>query len=284
MADNPADSPAAIIDRPIELTIRPNSSSSSAFDSPDSMLDDSTTWEHQPDCRDGCPAITGAGRDKESFNASRAMDSAPSSASKTYTVRRGDTLMRIAQHFLGDGNRYREIFEANRDQLQSPNARLKVGMILQIPADRPRSKRAANSTVSQSRSTRVPGSAGGSSRSSEVPMRPASRTRELAKPQPREKPSVTPSIDEPAPQESTGSIRFVPVTKGPFWRSGGDSSSSSAGSRDLSQRPPSTQRRNRAADRDTNPKSDSNSSDAPPAPPSPKPASESSETGSDEGM
>ncbi len=51
------DRTAATIDKPIELTIRPNSP---AFAPPDSLLDDSMTWQHPPDGHDGCPAMTGA--------------------------------------------------------------------------------------------------------------------------------------------------------------------------------------------------------------------------------
>jgi nucleoid-associated protein YgaU len=281
LANDLADTPTAIVDKPLELTIRPNAPSSSAFDSPDSLLDDSTTWQHPADCRDGCPAMVG--RERESSDAGRAVDSTTASASTTYIVRRGDTLMRIAQHFLGDGNRYREIFETNRDQLQSPNARLKVGMTLQIPGERPRSKRAANSPVSPSRSARPSSSTAGSPRAQQVPARPVSRTRELSKSRPREDASAGQSGDDAQPQESTGTPRFVPVTKGPFWRSG-DSSSIRPGSRDLSQRPPSAQRRKSAADRETDSKSDGNSSDAPRSTNSRKTDSDGSTMGSDEGM
>ncbi len=57
---------------------------------------------------------------------------APASEPATYTVKAGDTLSRIAQHLLGDGNAYMEIFNANRDQLTDPN-RIKAGQVLKIP-------------------------------------------------------------------------------------------------------------------------------------------------------
>ena len=50
----------------------------------------------------------------------------------THTVVRGDTLWGIARKHLGDGRRYREIFERNRDQLQSPNLIL-PGQVLRLP-------------------------------------------------------------------------------------------------------------------------------------------------------
>jgi nucleoid-associated protein YgaU len=52
---------------------------------------------------------------------------------KTYTVRVGDTLSRIARDFLGDETAYMEIFNANRDQLSDPN-KIRPGQVLKMPA------------------------------------------------------------------------------------------------------------------------------------------------------
>jgi len=52
---------------------------------------------------------------------------------KTYTVRAGDTLRVIAFRQLGNGNRWEEIYKANRNQLRS-EADLKVGQVLVLPA------------------------------------------------------------------------------------------------------------------------------------------------------
>jgi LysM repeat protein len=54
------------------------------------------------------------------------------SAPRTYTVEAGDTLSRISQKAYGTSSRWSEIFEANRDQLPSPNA-LQVGQVLKLP-------------------------------------------------------------------------------------------------------------------------------------------------------
>lgn len=56
----------------------------------------------------------------------------PAAAGKTYTVKRGDSLTRIAAVAMKDKAGARKIFEANRDKLKSPDA-LKEGMTLAIP-------------------------------------------------------------------------------------------------------------------------------------------------------
>ena len=49
-----------------------------------------------------------------------------------YTVAAGDTLNDIAQRELGDGERFMEIFQANRNTLSDPNS-ISVGQTLRIP-------------------------------------------------------------------------------------------------------------------------------------------------------
>ena len=49
-----------------------------------------------------------------------------------YTVKSGDTLSKLSKHFLGDQNRYMDLFNANTDQLKDPNM-IKVGQRLKIP-------------------------------------------------------------------------------------------------------------------------------------------------------
>ncbi len=55
--------------------------------------------------------------------------------SRPYVVKAGDTLTGIALRTLGDTNRWREIYDLNRDKLASPN-RLRIGMTLKLPARR----------------------------------------------------------------------------------------------------------------------------------------------------
>ncbi|GAA1874115.1 LysM peptidoglycan-binding domain-containing protein [Myceligenerans crystallogenes] len=51
---------------------------------------------------------------------------------ETYTVRRNDTLWKLAEIRLGNGKRYTEIFEANREALGEPGY-LRVGTTLRVP-------------------------------------------------------------------------------------------------------------------------------------------------------
>jgi nucleoid-associated protein YgaU len=57
---------------------------------------------------------------------------AVATSSKTYTVKAGDTLSKIAKQHLGDANAYMKIFEANRDQLSNPDL-IKPGQVLRLP-------------------------------------------------------------------------------------------------------------------------------------------------------
>jgi len=53
-------------------------------------------------------------------------------AERTYTVKSGDTLSKIAKETLGDTNAYTDIFNANRDVLSDPD-KIKPGQVLKIP-------------------------------------------------------------------------------------------------------------------------------------------------------
>lgn len=53
-------------------------------------------------------------------------------ATRTYTVKAGDTLSKIAKEHLGNANAYMKIFEANRDQLSDPD-KIKPGQVLKVP-------------------------------------------------------------------------------------------------------------------------------------------------------
>jgi nucleoid-associated protein YgaU len=69
--------------------------------------------------------VTGGG-------ASSGGGAATATASKTYTVKAGDTLSKIAKQHLGDANAYMRIYELNRDQLSNPDL-IKPGQVLKLP-------------------------------------------------------------------------------------------------------------------------------------------------------
>ncbi len=53
-------------------------------------------------------------------------------ATQWHEVVPGDTLSKIAEKYYGDSSLYRDIFEANRDQLDDPD-KIQVGQKLRIP-------------------------------------------------------------------------------------------------------------------------------------------------------
>lgn len=56
----------------------------------------------------------------------------PSAAGKKHVVVKGDTLMSLAQRYYGNRSKWRDIAEANRDQLKGKND-LHIGMELKLP-------------------------------------------------------------------------------------------------------------------------------------------------------
>lgn len=56
-----------------------------------------------------------------------------SSSSQYYTIESGDTLWGIAAKFLGNGSKYPEIFEANREIIEDPD-KIFVGQKIRIPS------------------------------------------------------------------------------------------------------------------------------------------------------
>ncbi len=53
-------------------------------------------------------------------------------AARSYTVRPGDSLFRIARSVYGDNSAWKKIYAANSDKLSSPD-RIKEGMVLRLP-------------------------------------------------------------------------------------------------------------------------------------------------------
>lgn len=54
------------------------------------------------------------------------------SSGKTYTVKSGDCLWKIAKQFYGNGAEYMKIYNANTDKIKNPNL-IYVGQVLTIP-------------------------------------------------------------------------------------------------------------------------------------------------------
>jgi len=55
-----------------------------------------------------------------------------SPSSQFYTIVKGDSLSKIAKKFYGDGNKYPEIFEANREVIKNPDL-IYPGQTIRIP-------------------------------------------------------------------------------------------------------------------------------------------------------
>ena len=57
-----------------------------------------------------------------------------SATTRTYTVKSGDTLSDIAQSEMGDANRWRELYEANKDAVGDDPDMIHPGLELKIPS------------------------------------------------------------------------------------------------------------------------------------------------------
>jgi nucleoid-associated protein YgaU len=73
---------------------------------------------------------------KNDINANITVNAAQAQAvgtsGKTYTVKPGDTLSKIAKDHLGDAHAYMKIYNANTDQLSDPD-KIKPGQVLKLP-------------------------------------------------------------------------------------------------------------------------------------------------------
>jgi nucleoid-associated protein YgaU len=70
---------------------------------------------------------------KADFSDVQSHVSSTADAATVYEVVAGDSLSKIARHFYGNGNAWKPIFDANRDQLTDPD-HIKAGQMLKIPA------------------------------------------------------------------------------------------------------------------------------------------------------
>jgi nucleoid-associated protein YgaU len=133
----------------------------------------------------------------------------------TYRVRRGDTLSKISLHYFGDARRYHEIFEANRDQLHTPNDRLKIGMTLHIPTETSRPDAAKKAVVRRKRrSSHTDQAATQPSGSHSASIHNVARVREA--PSHTNNDAAEPTDDANMNSNPRSSSRFVPVRRSPF--------------------------------------------------------------------
>ena len=70
-----------------------------------------------------------------SVDSSLPVPQAPSGSGRTYKVKAGDSLSKIAKEFYGNAGDYMRIFNANKDKLRDPDT-IQEGQELLIPAGR----------------------------------------------------------------------------------------------------------------------------------------------------
>lgn len=72
---------------------------------------------------------------KAEVSQTRAAETSPAPTSaQTYTVVKGDCLWKIAKKFYGDGSKYRELYEGNKEVVGGNPNRIYPGQVLTIPA------------------------------------------------------------------------------------------------------------------------------------------------------
>jgi outer membrane protein OmpA-like peptidoglycan-associated protein len=62
------------------------------------------------------------------------VESAPNVSTREYTIKEGDSMWKIAQHELGNGNRWQYLFELNKDRIKNAS-KLKKGTVIIIPIE-----------------------------------------------------------------------------------------------------------------------------------------------------
>jgi LysM repeat protein len=125
---------------------------------------------------------------------------------RTHVIQAGDTLSGLASKYLGSSARYREIYEANRNVLRSPDD-LREGVTIVIP-DGGKPRESQNVAGAAGTLNGAPAEVAG--KKPGVPARPASGG--SVKSDNTADASTTPPRNDGAPEK----IRFVPVRGGPF--------------------------------------------------------------------
>ena len=161
-------------------------------------------------------------------NTGHAGSPAASPKRQTHVVAVGDTLSSIAGKYLGTQARYLDIFQANKDQLKSPDD-LKVGMKLNIPDRNAEAKSNGSLSSGSSRTTKVEPAANGNTAK---PARPSVNS-------PADKVSNKPND---AAESSSGTPitkpKFKPSKTGPTIRRSAEADDPQAGTKSLTQIPP----------------------------------------------
>ena len=101
------------------------------------IQDNGPTPEEEEDFSDSGEALEAAEEARQAEAAKRAetgtaSPAAASAGGRTYTVKSGDSLSKIAQALTGDLQNWKAIYEANRDQIKDPNL-IHPGQVLRIP-------------------------------------------------------------------------------------------------------------------------------------------------------
>lgn len=91
---------------------------------------------------------------------------APTTEALTYTVKPGDSLSKIAREQLGSDSRWRDIFELNRDKVDSPES-LQAGMVIRLPRS---NAPAASGASGNNREAAPPTGTSTATRTAAVPM------------------------------------------------------------------------------------------------------------------
>ncbi len=76
------------------------------------------------------PKTVAVNKDSTAKSSSRSVK--PASSNKSYTVKKGDCLWKIAKQMYGNGAQYNKIYEANKDKIKNPNL-IYAGQVLKIP-------------------------------------------------------------------------------------------------------------------------------------------------------
>jgi nucleoid-associated protein YgaU len=146
----------------------------------------------------GAPAshVNGASR-------STAGSADPATVWRTHVTQPGETLSSLAAHYLGSSARYREIYEANRNVLRSPDD-LPDGVTLAIPDSGKPASSPSNANHNHTAESAAP---------------PKIRRTSTPSPSTQPTPDSKPATDKGSAVSGelpSGKLRFAPVTRGPF--------------------------------------------------------------------